>query len=277
VRVYGVVDHPTYRDHWPLLQATPQVWDQVASGQGALVNELLARRAGFWPGTHVTLGPGWSAEVVGVYSDYGNPQGQVIVSMATLLANATDVGDRQFGLRVAPDAAPALLRDLRQAFDPPLAGVLDQAAIKAQSLAVFDKTFVVTGALNILTLGVAGFAILTSLLTLWTMRLPQLAPVWALGMTRARLARLELLRSLALTGLTALLALPLGLLLAWALLAVINVEAFGWRLPMYLFPLDWLRLLALALLAGFVAAALPARRLARLPPADLLRVFANER
>jgi len=277
VRVYGVVDHPTYRDHWPLLQAAPHVWDRLAGGQGVLVNELLARRAGLWPGARVTLGPGWSAEVVGVYSDYGNPQGQVIVSMDGLLANAQDVPDRQFGLRVAPDAVPALLRALRQDFDPPLAVVLDQAAIKAGSLAIFDKTFVVTGALNILTLGVAGFAILTSLLTLWTMRLPQLAPVWALGLTRARLARLELFRALALTGLTALLALPLGLLLAWVLLAVINVEAFGWRLPMYLFPLDWLRLLALALLAGFVAAALPARRLARLPPADLLRVFANER
>ena len=277
VRVYGVVDHPTYRDHWPLLQAAPHVWDRLAGGQGVLVNELLARRAGLWPGARVTLGPGWSAEVVGVYSDYGNPQGQVIVSMDRLLANAQDVPDRQFGLRVAPDAVPALLRALRQDFDPPLAVVLDQAAIKAGSLAIFDKTFVVTGALNILTLGVAGFAILTSLLTLWAMRLPQLAPVWALGLTRARLARLELFRALALTGLTALLALPLGLLLAWVLLAVINVEAFGWRLPMYLFPLDWLRLLALALLAGFVAAALPARRLARLPPADLLRVFANER
>lgn len=277
VRVYGMVDHATYRDNWPLLKAVPQVWDKVARGQGALVNELLARREGLWPGQTVILGPDWTAKVVGVYSDYGNPLGQVIVSMQVLLAQAPDSPDRQFGLRVDPDKVSALMRDLRQGFDPPLAGVLDQAAIKAGSLRVFDKTFVVTQSLNILTLGVAGFAILTSLLTLWTMRLPQLAPVWALGLTRGKLARLELLRSLALAGLTALLALPLGLLLAWVLLAVINVEAFGWRLPMYLFPLDWLRLLGLALLAGFVAAALPARRLSRLPPAELLRVFANER
>jgi putative ABC transport system permease protein len=155
--------------------------------------------------------------------------------------------------------------------------VLDQSSLKAHSLAIFEKTFVVTGALNVLTLGVAGFAILTSLLTLWSMRLPQLAPVWALGLTRARLARLEVARSLVLAGMTALLALPLGLVLAWVLLAVINVEAFGWRLPMYLFPWDWLVLLVLTLVAAVVAAALPARRLAKVPPAELLRVFANER
>ncbi len=277
LRVYGVVDHATYRDHWPLLEADDGAWDVLARGKGALVNELLARREGLWSGARLKLAEGWSLPVVGVYSDYGNTAGQVIVSRDALLARTGVLTVRQFGLRLAPDDVPALLRDLNSEFDPPLAGVLDQAAIKAVSLEIFDKTFVVTAALNILTLGVAGFAILTALLTLWNMRLPQLAPIWALGLTRGQLARFEVARSLALAGLTALLALPLGLLLAWALLAVINVEAFGWRLPMYLFPADWLRLFGLSMLAGFVAAALPARRLARLPPAALLRVFANDR
>ena len=47
----------------------------------------------------------------------------------------------------------------------------------------------------LLTLAVAGFAILMSLLTLAALRLPQLAPVWALGLTRRRLAALEMLRA----------------------------------------------------------------------------------
>ena len=63
----------------------------------------------------------------------------------------------------------------------------------------------------------------------------------------------------------------------WVLLAVINVEAFGWRLPMHLFPGDWLRLFALALIAAAAAAALPALRLRRVPPSELLKVFADER
>jgi putative ABC transport system permease protein len=72
-------------------------------------------------------------------------------------------------------------------------------------------------------------------------------------------------------------ALPLGLGLAWVLLAVVNVEAFGWRLPMHLFPMQWVQLGALALLAAALAAAVPAIRLARISPNELLRVFANER
>ena len=96
-------------------------------------------------------------------------------------------------------------------------------------------------------------------------------------LSRRSLARLDLLRAVVLAALTAALALPLGLALAWALLAVVNVEAFGWRLPMYLFPLEYLRLTGLALLAAAIAASWPAWRLSRTPPAQLLGVFRNER
>jgi putative ABC transport system permease protein len=124
---------------------------------------------------------------------------------------------------------------------------------------------------------VAAIAILSSLLTLAGLRLPQLAPLWAMGLTRRRLAGMELLRLLVLAALTWVLAVPLGLALAWVLLAVVNVEAFGWRLPMHVFPADWLRLGALAVLAAGLAALFPALRLARIAPTRLLKVFADER
>ena len=80
-----------------------------------------------------------------------------------------------------------------------------------------------------------------------------------------------------LAAVTALAALPLGLALAAILLNVINVEAFGWKLPMQIFPGDWLVLLLLALVAAALAALVPAWRLTRIAPAELLKVFAHER
>ncbi|MBE1281904.1 MAG: FtsX-like permease family protein [Rhodobacteraceae bacterium] len=277
VRVYGVADHSTYRDHWPILQSVPGVWDKINTGTGVLVNEQLARRHGYWSGTRLELAPDWTLPVVGVYSDYGNPHGQAIVALPQLLDRQPDIPNRQFGLRLPEAQVSALMREIREAFDLPAGSLIDQASLRRGSLAVFDKTFVVTAALNILTLGVAAFAMLTSLLTIWRLRQPQLAPVWALGITRNQLARFELLRSLLLAALTAVLALPLGLLMAWILLSVINVEAFGWKLQLYLFPLDWLRLFLLTLLAALLAAALPARALMKMQPGDLLRSFTNER
>ncbi len=78
--IYGVADHPTYRDNWPLLQAAPDVWDRVADGSGVLVNEQLARREALWHRRRPSLCPAAGPpEIVGVYSDYGNPSGQVFI------------------------------------------------------------------------------------------------------------------------------------------------------------------------------------------------------
>ena len=275
--IYGVVDHPTYRDNWPLLSAAPDVWDRIAAGEGALINEQLARREGLSPGDAIAMPGNWETEVTGIYSDYGNPLGQVILPNAVLVQRYPQADRLSFGIRIAPDRADDLRATLVEDFGLAPDGMIDQASIKAFSLQVFERTFAVTGALNVLTLGVAGIAILTSLLTLASMRLPQLAPLWALGLTRASLAKIELARAIVLALITFVLAIPVGLVLAWVLLAVINVEAFGWKLPMKLFPLDWLWLGVLSVIAAALASLWPARRLATRPPADLIRVFSSER
>ncbi len=276
-KVYGVVDHATYRDNWRFLDSVPQAWAVVARGQGALINEQLFRRAGLNLGDKLAISPDISLPIVGIYGDYGNPIGQVIVAKPLFDSVFPQTVALRFGLRVAPAKMPALRRALREQAGLSDAAIIDQAAIKDMSLMVFERTFTVTHALNVLTLAVAGFAMLMSLLTLADMRLPMLAPVWALGITRGQLAVLDLVRAIVLAALTGALGLPLGLALAWALLAVVNVEAFGWRLPMYLFWTDYMRLGGLALCAAALAAAWPAWRLSGMAPTRLLGVFRHER
>jgi len=118
---------------------------------------------------------------------------------------------------------------------------------------------------------------LMSLLTLADLRLPQLAPVWALGLTRRRLGALEMVRALALAGLVFAAAQPVGLALAWVLLSIVNVAAFGWQLPMFLYPAEYAWLALYTVAAAFLAALWPVRRLMTTPPAALLKVFSHER
>lgn len=276
--VFGVVDHATYRDNWPLLVASAGAWDAVMEGRGLLLNEQTWRRLDLPLGAAIDFGGAEPLELVGVYTDYGNPNAQAIIALDTLTTSFPETHSRlRYGVRVDPARAGLLTDALTAEFDLPANGIIDQASIKSFSLSVFERTFAVTAALNILTLSVAAFAMFASLTTLASMRLPQLAPIWALGLTRTRLARLELVRASLLAVLTFMVALPTGLLLAWALLAVVNVEAFGWQLPMHLFPIDWLYLALLAILAALVAAALPARALATRSPRAFLQTFAQER
>ena len=215
--------------------------------------------------------------VAGIYPDYGNPKGQIGIDIDALAAHWPDIARTRFGLRVAPAKVSELVAALREKFGLDSSRLLDQATLKAESTRIFNRTFSVTTALNAFTLGVAGVALLTSLLTLSNSRLPQLAPLWALGLTRRRLAGIELLKTMSVAFITALLALPLGLLVAWCLVAVVNVKAFGWRLPFHVFPAQLAQLLIIAMLAALLATCLPILRLMRLQPATLAKIFANER
>jgi putative ABC transport system permease protein len=278
--ILGFADHATYRDHWPLLQSIANPWDPVRGGDAALVSEQLARRLNLRLGDRIEVpaeSGSWPLQVAAIYADYGNPKGQIGVNIDALLRKFPDIPQTRFGLRVAPAAVPALVAALHREFGLDGRNLADQSTLKAESTRIFNRTFAVTTALNGFTLGVAGVALLTSLLTLSHSRLPQLAPLWAIGITRRRLAGIELLKTMSVAFITAVLALPLGLLVAWCLIAVVNVKAFGWRLPFHVFPLQLLQLLAVAMLASLLAALLPILKLLRMQPAKLVKIFADER
>jgi putative ABC transport system permease protein len=280
IEILGLADHATYRDRWPLLQARANAWGRLRAGDAGFVSEQLARRLKLGVGDSLDVtapGGNWTLEVVGIYADYGNPKGQIAVNFAALTRRFPQIPLTRLGLRVAPAAVPALISSLQDKFGLDSRNLVDQATLKAESTRIFNRTFAVTAALNTFTLGVAGIALLTSLLTLGNSRLPQLAPLWAIGITRRRLAAIELLKTMSVALITTLLALPLGLLVAWCLIAVVNVKAFGWRLPFQIFPLQLLELLCVAMAASLLAALIPVIKLARMQPASLVKIFADER
>ena len=280
VELLGLPDHALYRERWPLLQAAPRAWTRLVPGNAAFISEQLSRRLNVRVGDVVEVpAPGgtWELDIVGIYADYGNPKGQLAVNVAALIRQFPQTPQTRIGLIVAKDNIPGLIASLQKQFALDDRSVADQATVKAESIRIFNRTFAVTSALNTFTLGVAGIALLTSLLTLANSRLPQLAPLWAIGLTRPRLAAIELTKTLSVALFTSLLAVPLGLLVAWCLIAIVNVKAFGWRLPFHMFPLQLVELVAVALLASLIAALLPMIRLARMQPASLVKVFANER
>ena len=280
IEVLGLPDHATYRDRWPLLESTANAWIRLRPGDTGLISEQLARRLKLAIGDRVDVPApegNWTLEVVGIYADYGNPKGQIAVNIAALTRRFPGIPQTRMGLRVAPGQISTLISALQGKFGLDDRSVADQATMKAESTRIFNRTFAVTAALNAFTLGVAGVALLTSLLTLGNSRLPQLAPLWAIGLTRQRLAAIELLKTMSVALITTLLALPLGLGVAWCLIAVVNVKAFGWRLPFHVFPLQLLQLLGVAMVAALFAALIPVLKLARMQPASLVKIFADER
>ena len=276
MEISGVISHPLYPRTWPLLDADPAAWESLQEQRGVLVSEQLAHRADLQVGDMLTLDTprgAWVQPLVGTYPDYGNPRGQVLVAAEGFRSRWPDVAVGSIGILVDGDAA-SLAGAIEQRFAA--VRVADQASLKSYSSRVFEQTFAATGALNSLTLGVAALALLSTLLGLADTRLLQLAPLWAMGLRPTQLGFLSLAQLTLLAALTCLLAIPLGLLLSWCLVTVVNVQAFGWRLPWHWFPAQWLQLVGLALAAVILAAGLPIARIVRARPGSLLRQFAHE-
>ncbi|MYH56970.1 MAG: ABC transporter permease, partial [Boseongicola sp. SB0675_bin_26] len=139
--IYGVVDHPIYAANWPLLSALPDTWNRIAAGTGALVNEQLARREGLSLEDRLPLPGGWTSTVIGIYSDYGNPLGQVVLPLEALTRHYPDADRSDYGILVPDRSREALTAALTEEFGLPADRITDQGAIKEFSLSVFERTF----------------------------------------------------------------------------------------------------------------------------------------
>ncbi|WP_198297754.1 ABC transporter permease [Bordetella genomosp. 9] len=280
LELQGVENHAETRRQWPLLSHTGEAWARVAQGEGVMISEQLARRLGLALGARLALpaenGGTRAYAIVGLYADYGNPKGHVLMDAAALRRDWPSASLRSLHVYAVAGQAAHVRAALARRFETAGMQIVDQAGIKQWSRQVFERTFAATGALNGLTLGVAGVALFIGLLTLSHSRLAQLAPLWALGVQRSRLAWLALGQVSMLSAMTVLFAIPLGILVAWCLVAVVNVQAFGWRLPLHIFPMQLVRLAALGLMTSLLAAAWPVWQLRRRQPAELLRQFAGD-
>ncbi|RKR04287.1 putative ABC transport system permease protein [Kushneria sinocarnis] len=275
VRALPIDSHT--RARWPLLNATADPWQRVARQDSVLINEQLARQLQRQPGDSLdfTTPEGrFNATIAGIYADYGNPRGELTLARAAAEGRWPTSADRtSLLLYDLHGDRQALAGQLQRHFALTGEDMIDQPALKQRARQVFERTFAITRALNALTLGVAALALLSALLALGRWRRARLAPLWAMGLTRRWLALASAGQILLLVLLTALLALPLGVLLNQALVALINVEAFGWRLPLHVFPLQLLQSVLVAGVVALLGGAITALQLWRTPPRRLLEEF----
>ncbi len=252
-------------------------WPALRRGETVLVSEALAYhhdlRAGDALTLHTVQGPR-RFRIGGVFYDYSSDRGLVVLDRDNYLHWWHDPGVTTAGVALAPGADPtavlAAVRHLAADSGQRLL-VRANAEIRAESLAVFDRTFTITGVLRLLAVGVAFIGVLSALLALQLDRAREHATLRALGVTPRQLAGLVTLEC-GLMGLAAgLLALPLGWAMAQLLIQVINRRSFGWSMQSLLPPAVFGEAVLLAVAAAVLAGLYPAWRLARLAPATALR------
>jgi putative ABC transport system permease protein len=265
------------RSDWQLLSggSPAEFFHALVSGEAG-VSEALHRKTGIAPGDRIAVSVGGVVElmtVAGVYRDYSTESGIVLVDRGAF-SRRLDLGPpRSIALYLRPGLeAAAMIPAVRRAAGSDLSLVVrTNRELRSRALAIFERTFAITRVLQLVGLAVAAIGILGALLAMLLERTRELATLRALGLTRAQLGGLFLGESTLLAGFAWVFALVTGGLLAWILLAVINVRSFGWALD-YRIPWSiWAGSLAASLAASWAATLWPLSRLARMPVAALLR------
>ncbi len=253
-----------------------QAWQKVRDG-AILLSEPLANRLGISDagGSLALLTPdGWqSFPIAGIYADYASTRGTVRMSLDVYRQLWNDDRLNGVALFLAPDAdVDAIVSDLRsQLTDFPEVHVNPSGLLRAEALIVFDRTFAITTAMQLITTLVAFIGVLSSLLALQLEKAREMGILRALGLNVAEMRRLTLWETGLLGTSAGLLALPTGYVLAWILIFVINQRSFGWTLQMHVDPSPFVQAFLLAVGAALLAALYPAWRLGRMQAAEALR------
>ncbi|HYE35754.1 ABC transporter permease [Methylocaldum sp.] len=252
------------------------VWKRFLAEPVLLISEPFATRHRLEPGDSLTLSTPRGPRpfvIGGIFFDYRSDQGLAVLRRDIYADLWNDTGVTSLGIYLAGDVAVEAMR-------PKIQNLVQQAGtalirsnreIREASMEFFERTFAVTHMLRLLAIGVALIGILSALLAIQLERTREFAVLRSLGMTPRQLKVLVLTQTGFMGFCAGVFALPLGFVLALALVKVINLRSFGWSMDLTVSG-GWLwQAPILAITAALIAGLYPAWRAGKLTPALALR------
>ena len=239
-------------------ETVENMWPAFFANKLVLISEPLAIKLNLGLGDGIDLQalPDNHFTVGGVFYDYGNPYGEVIISRETWQANGFPDTPMSLAINVTGDT-DKFKQELQQAFSIPDAMIFSQEKIKQQAIIMFKRTFSITQVLNTLTLLVAAIGLFSACFMLTQARMAPMARLYTMGVNRRQLTTLVFGQMLIIVLFTCLVALPTGAILGYLLINKITLQAFGWSIAM---EWDWLaygQVVLLALVSSLLAVAFP--------------------
>ena len=253
-----------------------RIWSAFEGGRGVLISEPMAYRRSLDTGEALALETDRGRrtfEVLGVYRDYSSDRGEVLMARDTWESYYDDHSIDGAALALSPGSDVEGMRDRVAALLDPSLGLEVRSAkgLREASLAIFDRTFLITGVLRLLAGTIAFLGVLSALLAVLLDRRREHAVLRSLGVSGRQLRSLLLIETAFMGAVAGALSIPLGVVLGWLLVNVVSRRSFGWSMELQVPPSQLVMAIALAVLAATLAGIGPARRLLRTPPALALR------
>jgi putative ABC transport system permease protein len=207
-------------------------------------------------------------EIAAVYYDYSSNRGAVVMDRSTYArhfpaAREARPSNLSIYLRPGADAAGVREKLIAATRDRYQLIFTTSANVRREVIRIFDSTFAITYALEVIAIAVAGLGVISTLITLILERRGEISVLSFIGATRAQIRRMIVVEAVLIGGVSQAVGILIGLMLSLVLIYVINVQSFGWTIQFH-FPAAFIiqsTLLTIAVTA--VAGLYPAARAAR--------------
>ncbi len=228
------------------------------------MSETFANRYGKAPGDHVVLptphGPR-AFTVAAVYYDYTSDRGVLVMDHRTFRRHYGELPPTGMTvyLRRVPTrtrCGPTSCRASAMAIAP---SSTPTAALRTEVLRIFDSTFAITYALEVIAIFVAMLGVAGTLLTLVLERRRELTMLRLIGASQRQVRRVVVLEAVLIGAASQAVGLAVGFALSLVLIYVINVQSFGWTIQFHV-PIAFLLQSSVAVVvATAIAGFFPAR------------------
>ncbi|MGE0459859.1 MAG: FtsX-like permease family protein [Vicinamibacterales bacterium] len=271
--VLGAGNFELVLSHGSLLFKAPadgrEALGRAIGTESVVVSEAFANKYDTRPGDTLTLqtpqGPRPFA-VAAVYYDYAVDRGVIVMDRGTFRRYFGDLTPSGLAAYLKPGFEPERVRaEILAALDEGhRAFIYTNRDLRAEVLRVFDSTFAITYALEIIAIVVAMLGVGATLLTLVLERQRDLSMLRLIGAARRQVQRVIVIEAALIGAASQAIGLVVGLALSVLLVYVINVQSFGWTIQ-FRVPVAFLAQVSIAVIvATAVAGIYPARRATRL-------------
>jgi putative ABC transport system permease protein len=272
----GPMTPGTFRLTGRKLADVDSTWALLSARPALLVSEPFSSRYGVSTGDTLvfeTLSGVRPYLVAGVYLDCGSDLGAVLFARDVFEEAFAYPGPAGVALYLDSSVDPdGVVREIRQRTRGRQDLLIQSNRdLRAASLEVFDRTFVVTGVLRFLAVFVAFVGVLSALMALQLEKTREFAVLRATGITPRQLWRYVTLQTGIMGLIAGLLSVPLGLVLAGLLVFVINKRSFGWTLQFEPSAAALVGAVVLSVVAALLAGLYPSWKMARTDPATAIR------
>src|SRR5688572_22480940 len=204
--------------------------------------------------------------VAAVYYDYASDRGVVVMDRGTFRKYWGDLPPSGVAAYLREGADPERVRSemLDMLDEGHRAFIYSNSTLRREILNVFDSTFAITYALELIAIVVAMLGVAGTLLTLVLERRRELSLLRLIGADRRQVRRMVIIEAALIGGISQGVGLAVGLALSMVLIYVINVQSFGWTIQFH-WPIAFLIQASIAVvIATSIAGVYPARRAAQL-------------